>query len=155
MCRAGEQPLTSATPPHAEALAAIHAAAYATTHRWDADSFARLLAQPGVYGLIDPAGGMVLARIAADEAEILTLGVAPHARRAGRATAMLRAAEAHAAAAGARTMFLEVAADNAPARALYAASGYRQAGKRRAYYADGTDALVLARSLTCGAAAPA
>jgi ribosomal-protein-alanine N-acetyltransferase len=50
-------------------------------------------------------------------------------------------------------MFLEVAAANAPARALYAAAGYQRVGERRGYYAGGIDALVLARPLTCGAVA--
>jgi ribosomal-protein-alanine N-acetyltransferase len=50
-------------------------------------------------------------------------------------------------------MFLEVAADNTAARALYAAAGYQQVGQRRGYYAGGIDALVLARPLTSGAVA--
>jgi ribosomal-protein-alanine N-acetyltransferase len=52
---------------------------------------------------------------------------------------------------GAETAFLEVAADNAPARALYAATGWEQTGARRGYYTtpEGTkiDALILRRPL--------
>jgi [ribosomal protein S18]-alanine N-acetyltransferase len=44
-------------------------------------------------------------------------------------------------------MLLEVAAGNAPARALYAAAGFAEVGKRRRYYPDGSDALVLAAAL--------
>ncbi len=86
---------------------------------------------------------MILARVAADEAEILTLAVAPPSRRAGLGAALLRAAMRHAGRVGARTMFLEVAVTNGAARALYASFGFREAGLRRGYYIDGTDALVL------------
>ena len=54
-------------------------------------------------------------------------------------------------------MFLEVAAGNAGAIALYQASGFRRIGLRPAYYAcpDGTraDAVLMARNLTSGTGA--
>jgi ribosomal-protein-alanine N-acetyltransferase len=110
------------------------------------------LGQPGVFALLDEAGGMILVRVAADEAEILTLGVAPKARRAGLGRALLDAACEAARAAGAARLFLEVAATNQAARALYDAAGFAQIGRRRRYYADGTDALMMSRPLTSGAA---
>jgi ribosomal-protein-alanine N-acetyltransferase len=61
---------------------------------------------------------------------------------------LLHAAEARAAADGARTMFLEVAPENFAARALYASAGYTEVGRRPRYYPDGSDALVLARPLS-------
>ena len=85
--------------------------------------------------------------MAADEAEILTIAVAPAAHRQGIGAALLAAAMAQAALRGAAAMFLEVAEGNAAARALYAAAGFRQSGRRRRYYPDGADALVLRRSL--------
>jgi ribosomal-protein-alanine N-acetyltransferase len=100
----------------------------------------------------------VLVRLAADEAEILTLAVAPEARRRGRARALLKAAQAHAAAGGARRLVLEVAEDNAPARALYAAAGFGPVGRRRGYYdraaGAAADALVLAKDLAPAAPPP-
>ena len=60
-----------------------------TDEAWSAAAIAAQLALPGTFGLIDPAGGMVLARVAADEAEILALAVAPPARRQGRGAALL------------------------------------------------------------------
>ncbi len=66
-CRNDASDLVPAGPAHAGTLAAIHAAANAGTASWDVGLFATLLGQPGVFGLIDPAGGMVLARTAADE----------------------------------------------------------------------------------------
>ncbi len=136
-------PLLGAEASHAEPLAAIHAAACPGGEQWTAATIAMLLDLPGVFGLLDPAGAMLLARRAADQAEILALAVVPSARRAGRARALLAAAEARAKENGVRELFLEVAASNAAARALYAAAGYREAGRRRRYYRDGDDALVL------------
>jgi ribosomal-protein-alanine N-acetyltransferase len=140
--------LVAATPAHAAAMAAIHAACFPPRERWSEAAMALQLAQPGAFGLIDPAGGMVLARVAADQAEILTLAVLPAARRAGRAAALLRRAAGLAGAAGARALFLEVGLGNAPALALYAACGFVAAGRRPRYYADGSDALVLRRDIT-------
>jgi ribosomal-protein-alanine N-acetyltransferase len=58
-----------------------------------------------------------------------------------------REALAAARARGAAAMFLEVAAGNTPALALYAREGFAEVGRRRRYYADGADALVLRRDL--------
>lgn len=139
---------------HAAALAAQHAAAFPPADRWDAATWRTLLAQPGVFGLIAAEGGAILAQVAADEAEILTLAVHPWARRQGLGRALLAAAEQAAATAGAGTMFLEVASGNVAARGLYAAAGYVEIGRRRRYYPDGDDALVLQRRLTPCAAEP-
>ncbi len=105
-----------------------------------------VLAMPGGYGLLAGANkpqGFILCRIAADEAEVLTLLVLPPFRRRGVAAALLRAALDTAHAAGATAMYLEVAADNAAGLALYAALGFRQVGRRPHYYGGKTDALVL------------
>lgn len=151
--------LTGAGSGDAARLAALHAACFA--EGWPAASIATLLDTPGTAGLVAECGappaaaGLVLWRVAADEAEILTLGVVPARRRGGLGRALLDAAETLAAAAGARRMFLEVAADNAAARALYARAGYAPAGRRPGYYArrgaPAADALVLARRLGGGA----
>lgn len=137
---------------HAEALAAIHAASFPPAERWAAAALATQLALPGGFGLLDPRGGFVLARVAADEAEILTLAVAPPARRQGVARALLAAAHAEAAARGAVASYLEVAAGNEAALALYAAAGYRAVGRRPGYYADGGDAIVMACRISDAAA---
>ena len=105
------------------------------------------LGLPGAFGLLDARGGMVLARVAADEAEILTIAVLPEARRRGLGRALLEATATEAAARGAVALFLEVSAENVPARALYAGHGFVPVGQRRGYYADGADALVMRREL--------
>ena len=136
-----------ATPAHAPAMALLHAAAFAPRERWGVDAIGLQLELPGAFGWIAPAGGMIMARTAADEAEVLTLAVAPAARRQGIGRALLQQAMATARERGAAAMFLEVAADNAPARALYAAAGLRVVGRRPRYYPGGGDALMLRRAL--------
>lgn len=133
---------------HAGAMAAIHAAAFPRTEAWSRDVMTLQLEMPAVFGLIHPDGGMILARVVADEAEILTLAVDPARRRSGIGRALMDAAMARAAHSGARSMFLEVAITNTAARALYTSLGFERAGLRRRYYADGTDALILASTLT-------
>lgn len=133
-----------AGPGDAPRLAALHAEAFDSP--WPDTAFADLLGQPGVFGLMAD-DGFILIRAVADEAEILTLAVRPSARRQGLARALVDAARVHASTLGAERVFLEVAVGNTPARALYQASGFSEAGRRRDYYArpDGTreDALIL------------
>lgn len=136
-----------AGPAHAAALAAIHHEAFPPGQRWGPDAMVLQLELPGVFVLYDARGAMVMARIAADEAEILTLAVRPAQRRQGLARALLEEAARLCAAHGATALFLEVATRNQAARALYAAHGFEQVGRRRGYYADGDDALTLRRRL--------
>jgi ribosomal-protein-alanine N-acetyltransferase len=136
----------------AAVLARVHAGAMGEA--WSEADFAALLAGSGVCALaavgdVDPIG-FVLWRTAGEEAEVLTLATTPAHRRLGVATAMVCGAIAAAAAAGAQTLFLEVAEENLPALALYARLGFAMVGRRRGYYvkgADRTDALVLRREL--------
>jgi ribosomal-protein-alanine N-acetyltransferase len=139
--------LRAATPSEAAALAGLHAAAFPPAEAWGPDAIALMLEMPGAYGLWRPGAGFVLARAAGGEAEILTLAVAPAARRQGLGTALMGGALAGAASRGAEAMFLEVAAENAAALALYRGLGFAEVGRRRRYYADGADALVLRRDL--------
>jgi ribosomal-protein-alanine N-acetyltransferase len=120
-------------------LAALHAASFPDA--WDAKAIADLLATPGTFAF-HADDGFVLARVAAGEAEILTLAVAPSARGKGLGRVLLQAVITRARAMGAQTMFLEVGADNPAARALYAALGFTKVGDRKGYY-QGRDALVL------------
>jgi [ribosomal protein S18]-alanine N-acetyltransferase len=129
-------------------LARLHAQAFATP--WSEAEFADLLNQAGVFAVLEP-DGFILIRVVLDEAEILTLAVRPEARRAGLGGRLTGQGALAAAAAGAERLFLEVAEDNTAARALYDRAGFRQIGRRKAYYAapDGarTDALVLGLDL--------
>ncbi len=142
-----------ATAAHAPAHAAIHAAAYPPEEAWPGAAFDSLLALPATSGLIDLRGGLILISTVAGEAEILTLAVHPAARRNGLGRHLLMAAIDGAAARGAMAMFLEVSDTNTPARLLYETSGFTPVGRRRRYYPDGSDALVMRRDITCVAAA--
>ena len=133
-------------------LAALHGQCLSPA--WDEAAMRVLLSSPGTWALIEPAddpAGFALCRAAGGEAEILAMGILPERRRRGLGRALLDAALAAMAEAGAARAVLEVAADNAPARALYAAAGFAQVGRRRAYYARpgaaGMDAFVLARAM--------
>ncbi len=125
-------------------MAALHGAAF-PHEPWDEASFATLLTQPGAVGLVDPRGGILLLRVAADEAEILTIGVAVRRRGIGRG--LMEAGFARAREMGAVVMHLEVAAGNVAALGLYAALGFVEVGRRRRYYAGGEDAILLSRRL--------
>ena len=135
--------IVQATAAYASALAAIHAAAFSPREAWGEVAIALQLALPGAFGLIDERGGMLMGRVAADEAEVLTLAVAPSVRRRGLATALLRAALVHVSAHGGHALFLEVATGNTAALVLYQREGFVEVGRRRRYYADSSDALVL------------
>lgn len=131
-----------------ESLAAIHAEAFDVP--WSTSALAALIGQPGAILKVE-SDGFVLVQVAADEAEILTLAVRHQARRRGTASRLVSAAVDRASAMGARRLFLEVAEDNTPARALYAALGFETAGRRPRYYArkngPAVDALLLVLNL--------
>lgn len=131
----------------AAVLTALHADAFAPPARWGAEAFAGLLASPGVFALLwhdgDHPAGFVLARAVADEAEILTLAVAPDRRRQGIARSLVERLGQKLTALSVTRLFLEVSARNLPAQALYEAAGFSRAGLRRRYYEDDSDAVVM------------
>ena len=144
--------LRAATRVDADALAQIHAAAFDAP--WSAADILRFAEDPGGFALTaeaeDELAGFILCRVMAGEAEILTLAVPPRRRRRGVARALIGAATVFAArTAGA--MFLEVAADNPVAIALYAGAGFSPVGRRVGYYArkggPAVDAIVMRRTL--------
>lgn len=140
-------------------IAALHVACFADGlggSVWSEAAIAKVLALPGAYGVLALAGlapsplGFVLGRAAADESEILSLGVPPAHRRQGVGRALVRAALAQARRDGAGRLYLEAAEDNAAAQALYGAEGFAVVGRRPAYYQRQdrpVDALVYACSI--------
>lgn len=131
----------------APVFAALHAASFLDP--WSEDSFAALLSQPGVAGWLtaEPPEGLLLARAAADEAEILTVAVIPAARRKGAAGALIDEMLRVLRDGGTQRVFLEVAANNTAALALYARKGFVPCGRRPGYYAGGVDAIVMERTV--------
>src|SRR4030095_9386707 len=122
---------------------------------WTRQDLAELVASPGVAGLLlrvdGHDAGLAVCRVAADEAELLTIAVRPAHRRQGLARHLLAAVIDHVRSAGARTLFLEVGVDNPAARSLYEAQGFRVVGERRAYYQRGqgpaADGIVMRLTL--------
>ncbi|MFY0692344.1 MAG: GNAT family N-acetyltransferase [Paracoccaceae bacterium] len=136
-------------------LARLHSRAFSFPRPWSEQEFADLLTQTGVFVLTRD-HGFLLGRVIADEAELLTLAVDPGHRRHGTGQALLGEFLETCAARGAVTAFLEVAADNLPAIALYHAAGFQEAGSRKAYYIGPVgrklDAKILRRALPATAA---
>lgn len=152
--------IVQAGAAHAELLAALHAASLADA--WPASGFLELLRHPNSWALVAQATapdpeiraplGFILCRSAGDECEILTIATAPDARRRGIASALLRAALDSSRDRGAQAAYLEVAADNVAAQALYRRAGFTAVGQRPAYYRNirgrgAKDALVLRRPI--------
>jgi ribosomal-protein-alanine N-acetyltransferase len=137
--------LITATAAHADVLAALHGAVF-PEEPWDGPGFAALLSQPGMTGLINPAGGFLLLRMVADEAEIITIGVVP--KRQGIGRALLTTGLAKIRPLGVSMVYLEVASGNTAARRLYESFGFTQSGLRQKYYINGEDALILSLSLS-------
>ena len=92
--------------------------------------------------------GFCLGRLAADEAEVLSVAVLADWHRQGVGDRLMQAFHARLQSDGGKSVFLEVAQDNVAAIGLYRALGYAEVGRRRGYYAAtvGTparDALVM------------
>lgn len=134
-----------------EALSALHGRCFQTPASWSAADFASFIADPLAYLLVEGDAGFLLGRAVAGEAELLTLVVAPEARRRGLGRRLVDRFLYQARLRGADRAFLEVAADNAAGIALYESAGFARVGQRRGYYQtpEGLriDALVLARDL--------
>jgi [ribosomal protein S18]-alanine N-acetyltransferase len=137
----------------AEVAAALHEAS-GFHEPWNAHAFAELLAMPGTAGMLALAGeeptGLVLWRIAADEAEILTICTLPDRRRGGVGRHLLLAATQAMKTAGAQRLLLEVAIDNRAAIRLYRTFRFVELGRRRGYYQGpqgAVDALILGRDI--------
>lgn len=151
-------------------LAALHAACFADGTAgavWSASDLAEVLNIPGSFARLAVAGGqekvpgtsssgplpvgLVLARVVAEDCEILSLGVVPPWRRRGVARRLLKAVLEESRSQGACAVFLEVAEDNAAAHAFYLAEGFARIGRRAEYYRrpgrPPAAALVLSRRL--------
>lgn len=141
----------SLPPADAGELAALHSLCFDPADAWAGSAFAGSLEQPEIFGTQVRIGGrlaaFLLGRVVADQAEIITLAVSPAFRRRHLALKLVRVFLQEAFARGAGQVFLEVAADNNAAQALYAGLGFEPVGVRSGYYPSGRSAKVLALSL--------
>lgn len=137
-----------ATPEDAAGIVALEAASFGA-RSWGAASLRDSFSAARVEILTasrDEGGafqGFAMWRDLGPEAEILTIGVEPSARRSGAATALLGSVIDNARKARVERLFLEVDAANEAALALYRAARFEPIGVRRKYYRDGADAAVM------------
>ena len=153
--------ITSVGLAEAPVLSTLHTSCF--EDGWSIPSVAEILRAPGAFAclaVLDQSTrvegplpvGFAIARIAADEAELLSIGVAASWRRRGIARALLADVLRRTTSAGARAIFLEVAEDNSAAQALYAGEGFSAVGRRPEYYrrspvGPGAAALTFRRQL--------
>jgi [ribosomal protein S18]-alanine N-acetyltransferase len=141
-----------ASPDRADDVAKLHAALFNPS--WDKAAITVLLEHPAAAALIATAPGhrepvgFILAQLAADEAEIISIGVAPTWQQLGLGRRLIEGLIRAARRAEVRRLFLEVSTNNTPALALYESLDFRRVGLRPRYYErpdlPPVDALVLA-----------
>lgn len=135
----------------ADAPAVAELSADAGAARWDASAFVRELALPqSRLEVVEDDGRVVAFAVwwhVVDEIHLLNIVVHPSGRRAGLGRLLMDAMVADARSVGSRALCLEVRAGNAPALALYLRYGFEIVGRRRRYYADGEDAVLMERVL--------
>lgn len=144
-----------ASPERVVEIAALHARLF--PEAWDEPSIMGLVEHPASASFVaqvrEPRtlAGFVIGRIAADEAEIVSIGVAPEWQRRGIARHMVEGLVRAAKRAEVKRLFLEVAADNDAAITFYERLGFKPVGARKDYYkrpgGQSMDALVLALAL--------
>lgn len=127
-------------------LAHTHAAAFTQSRLWTDREFAELLENRFTH-VVGNAESFALFQVIADEAELLTIATHPNHQRQGLALKSMQEWHAKARYLGATRAFLDVAADNLPAIALYKRCGYTPCGLRKGYYlrenAEKIDAIVM------------
>jgi ribosomal-protein-alanine N-acetyltransferase len=135
-------------------LAQLHGASF---HRgWGEGEFEQMLAERNtlVHRLRQGRKtiGFAVSRMAADEAEILSIAVDPRHRGRGLSRNLLLTHLGHLAGRGVRTVFLEVEENNHPARRLYDRAGFSVAGRRERYYkqpgGEQLNAVLMRRDLS-------
>lgn len=124
----------------------------AMTDPWPYDLLAYEFGHPRGFLLIAewdgaPGAGYVSFRHGGGEAELLRLAVDPAERRRGIARSLIESGLERLRKERVQACFLEVRRDNEPAIACYTALGFQRAGRRKAYYRDGTDALIYSLAL--------
>ena len=144
--------------PDSETLSEIHAGGF--RRGWSGAEIEALISQPGVHTLIADyrpaigrrvAAGFCLYRIAADEAEVLSIAVLLNCRRRGIARRLLEETLRHLYREGVKTLHLEVEEENEAAMRLYRRLEFKQSGERPAYYSTAPgrtkSAVVMQRQL--------
>lgn len=145
-----------AGPERAAAIAGVHAKLF--NPAWDEANVRGLLDHPAATSFIATLGspndviGFIIGQFAADEFEILTIGVAPDFQRHGVGKMLVEGLVRAVQRAEVRRMFLDVATDNTAALHLYSKMGFTPSGVRKDYYirpgSTPVDAVTMSRTLT-------
>ena len=150
----GTAVIEPATLRDASRLAQLHGASF---HRgWGEGEFETMLTERNTLVHRLKVGrktvGFAVSRMAADEAEILSIAVAESHRGRGLSRNLLLTHLGHLAGRGVRTVFLEVEENNQPARRLYDGAGFAVAGRRERYYREANgeqlNAVLMRRDLS-------
>ncbi len=146
--------IRAATPADLPALVDLDVLLFGSA-AWPAAALTDELTGPGRVTLVsvddgDSIVGYAVTMVSGDIADLNRIGVALGRQRSGVARELLEAALASAKARGADRMLLEVSTDNRAALAFYAAAGFTEIDRRVRYYKDGSDAIVMRRSLAAG-----
>jgi ribosomal-protein-alanine N-acetyltransferase len=152
--RGGRAVVEPAGPRDAARLAQLHGASF---HRgWGEGEFEVMLTERNTLVHRLRLGrrviGFAVSRLAADEAEILSIAVDASQRGRGLSRNLLLTHLGHLAGRGVRTIFLEVEENNQPARRLYERAGFSVVGRRERYYqqpgGEQLNALLMRRDLS-------
>lgn len=130
-------------------MAAIHAIEQVVfSDPWSTQDFRDCVTSDALFLVAEAdgdVGGYVVALDAADEGEILNLAVAPSGRRHGLGRALVEAMLRLLKEREVCQVYLEVRESNAAARALYAAQGFKEVGRRQQYYRRPVEAAIVLR----------
>ena len=129
--------IVEASIVHGGIISVLHGACFEET--WNEKAITEILNMPGIIGLLvgikeEIPQGFILMRVAADEAEIISIGVIPAARKKGLASILLLESIKRAAMSDVVKIIFEVAEDNKAAIAFYETFGFQVIGKRPGYY---------------------
>jgi len=150
----GTAAVVPATGRDAPRLAQLHGVSF---HRgWGEGEFDSMLAERNtliqLLQMKRKIIGFIVSRMAADEAEILSIAIDPGYRGRGLSRNMLLTHLGHLAGRGVQKVFLEVEENNQPARRLYEQTGFAVVGRRERYYrqsgGEHLNALLMRRDLS-------
>jgi [ribosomal protein S18]-alanine N-acetyltransferase len=116
---------------------------------WSPNAYARELLKGTTYAWVAEVDGRLAGSLTmwevVGEAEIANVAVHPDFWRQGIGRALVQAALEKAAELGFERVMLEVRESNHAAQRLYRAFGFEEDGRRRGYYVNGEDAVLMSR----------
>jgi [ribosomal protein S18]-alanine N-acetyltransferase len=138
------------TPADIETVVAIDTAA-GILQPWSTNAYAHELSRQTAFCWVAEVDGRLAGSLTmwevVGEAEIANVAVHPGFWRQGIARALLQTALDKAAELSFTRVMLEVRASNEPAQSLYRDFGFVEDGRRRGYYVNGEDAILMSKGV--------